>query len=202
MFSLLVSLLGGASGFAAGILFKLHPENPNLGKLPAELWLIGSAVADIIIASSMTYILMTRKKAAVRPRSSTGDRIIRLLALTLETNAITAAVAIMSVIMFFIPSLSPPTSNFYQLGPFLLGKLYSNCFMVLLNQRYHVSESRSGTTATGSSQQASRSDPTGINIELNTRSTVKTDDMGGLGYNSHRSMQTPPPKAQGFGGDF
>jgi len=163
--------MAGASGFAVGIQFRRSHEAAAgiLGELPSILWLIGSAVADVAIASSMTWILLRQRGSRAQP--TTGDRIVRLLALTLETNAVTAAVAIAAAITFFIKSIAPPTTNFYQLGGFLLGKLYSNCFMVLLNQRHHGSEYKpSTTTGSGSSyQHGSRSEASGINIELNSR---------------------------------
>jgi len=180
-----VSLLAGASGFTVGVQFKRKGEASSgiLAELPSILWLIGSAVADITIAISMTWILL-RRKGSSRVQATTGDKIVRLLALTLETNAVTAAVAIATAIIFFIKSIGPPTTNFYQLGGFLLGKLYSNCFMVLLNQRHHGSESRNGTMVSGSFHHASRPETSGINIELSSRSGVRTGTI---------DLQSPPP---------
>jgi len=184
----LIALMAGAAGFAAGIIFKIHSDNPNLGKLPSIFWLIGSAVADFILAGSMTYILL--RKGPARAQSTTGDRIMRLLVLTLETNAITAAVSIASCIIFFIKAIEPPATNFYQLGPFLLGKLYSNCFMVLLNQRHHNPESRSATGGSGSFPHGSRSDPSGFNIELNSRTGAKA---GAANHQNPRPISVRPP---------
>lgn len=75
--------------------------------------------------------------------------------------------------------------------------------MVLLNQRYHGSESRGGSIATGSGSypHASLTEPSGISIEL-TRTTVKTDDMGNMRHNNPRVVRTSLSKARGFDGDF
>jgi len=195
IFSALVALMAGASGFAAGILFRIHSDNPALGTLPSILWLIGSAVADFIIAGSMTWILL--KKGSFKTRSTTGDRIMRLLALTLETNAITAALAIASCIIFFIKSIAPPATNFYQLGPFLLGKLYSNCFMVLLNQRHHGSDSKA---VTSSYQHGSRTEAAGFSIELGSRTGARANTMDLQSFGQVQVRPPLPPKAQDLAG--
>jgi len=83
----------------------------------------------------MAYILLKAKNDTISLQASTGRKVMRLLTLILETNAITAAVAIEVVIIFFIKSISPPRSFVYEVGGYVLGKLYSNCFMVLLHQR-------------------------------------------------------------------
>lgn len=106
--------------------------------------------------------------------------------------------------------------------PFILGKLlvsqvvskraqtnvdfhldrYSNCFMVLLNQRYHGSDSRSGTTASHSYQHGSRPDAQGYSIELRPQAGAKTSKTSSTSYHSPRTVQPPLPKAQGSDDDF
>ncbi|KAJ3575532.1 hypothetical protein NP233_g1037 [Leucocoprinus birnbaumii] len=88
------------------------------------------ALTDIIIAVSMTYI-----NDSIGMSRSLGRKIVRLLTLILETNTITAVVAIETAVIFYVRSIAPPTTNIYEPGGYLLGKLYSNCFMILLNQR-------------------------------------------------------------------
>lgn len=105
-----------------------------------ETWLLASAVTDVTIACSMGYLLMKYRKE--KTSKSTMALVRRLLLLTLETNAVTAAMAIALVTVFFIPSIREPNANIYEALGYTIGKLYSNCFMVLLNQRiyYHTSE--------------------------------------------------------------
>ncbi|KAF5350109.1 hypothetical protein D9756_009062 [Leucocoprinus leucothites] len=107
-----------------------------------ELWLLASAVTDIIIAASMTYLLMRYRKDNRLISPSMIAVLKRILLLTLETNAVTAALAFTLVLTFFIPSITDPKTNVYI-------TLYSNCFMVLLNQRiyYNNHGKSSGTVA-------------------------------------------------------
>jgi len=197
IFILLVSLVAGASGFIAGIQFRLQHKAGTgvLAEIPSILWLVGSAVADITIAGSMTYVLLHRRSAP-RVRRARGDKIIRLLALTLETNAVTAAVAIVTPIIFFAKSTGPPATNIFQIGGFLLGKLYSNCFMVLLNQRHHGPGSRNGTTTSSRRRDGLRSETSDFNIELGTISGAR---IGTVDLQSPQPIPTrepPTPKAQ------
>ncbi|KXN86256.1 hypothetical protein AN958_10309 [Leucoagaricus sp. SymC.cos] len=67
-----------------------------------ELWLVGSAVGDIIIAISMTFILLKATKESSGIDRTLGKKVKRLLTLILETNAVTAAVALEIAITFFI----------------------------------------------------------------------------------------------------
>ncbi|KAF9442158.1 hypothetical protein P691DRAFT_765511 [Macrolepiota fuliginosa MF-IS2] len=157
-----IALLSAASGMASGIRnFQLQNVSRLGESYQALIWLLGSAVTDIVIASSMAYIvcfllslvvyvkidqvsqqpnqLLRMAKGPGAVRASTGRRIMHLLTLMLETNAITAAVAIETVVISLIKSIAPPATNIYEPGGYVLGKLYSNCFMILLNQRHHHS---------------------------------------------------------------
>ncbi|KAJ3565503.1 hypothetical protein NP233_g7591 [Leucocoprinus birnbaumii] len=128
-----LALISCVSGMTAGIHSILSPTHI---KAAENLWLFATAITDILIATSMTHLLVKyRKEGAVA--HSTMAVIKRVLILTLETNAITAAVAIALVTSFLVPSVAPPKTNVYMTLGYILGKLYSNCFMVLLNQRIY-----------------------------------------------------------------
>ncbi|KAF9445257.1 hypothetical protein P691DRAFT_777703 [Macrolepiota fuliginosa MF-IS2] len=176
-----LALLAAACGMASGIRdFQLqnvlHLDENYL--VPIRIWLFGSAVTDIVIASSMAYILLRVTKEPGAVRASTGRRIMRLLTLTLETNAITAAVAIETVVIFFIKPIAPPVTNIYEPGGYLLGKLYSNCFMILLNQRHHHSSNTKTDTTLESGTMPTYS------IELSTMATSSSASRGGT--NAHQ----------------
>ncbi|TFK74294.1 hypothetical protein BDN72DRAFT_80553 [Pluteus cervinus] len=110
-------------------------EIGNVSHLPICIWLVGSAVCDILIASFMTYYL-SRCSSKVR---QTRTLISKLIRMTIETGTITASVATMDVILFLTgqPSLlsaSLPLS-------IVLGKLYSNTTLAMLNSRRDISGS-------------------------------------------------------------
>ncbi|KAJ3569669.1 hypothetical protein NP233_g4900 [Leucocoprinus birnbaumii] len=106
---------------------------------PVELtWLFASAVTDVTIACSMAYLLVRYRRE--KSSKSTMTLVKRILLLTLETNAVTAALAIALICGFLITSIEPPKTNVYMPIGYIIGKMYSNCFMVLLNQRIYYEE--------------------------------------------------------------
>ncbi|KAJ3575676.1 hypothetical protein NP233_g947 [Leucocoprinus birnbaumii] len=152
MICAILALLSCASGMTTGIHSILDPKhsdkasrNPILKEI--NLWLFSTAVTDILIASSMTYLVyntqshsiltlilhppkLVKYKREGAVARSTLTVVKRILILTLETSAITAAVAIALVTSFLVPSITQPKTTVYI-------ALYSNCFMVLLNQRIY-----------------------------------------------------------------
>ncbi|KAF5350067.1 hypothetical protein D9756_009071 [Leucocoprinus leucothites] len=127
-----------------GMIVGIHDVVSTKEIKPAVyLWLFASAITDIVIASSMAYLLMKYQKE--NPSRTTMAIMKRIVLLTLETNAVTAALAIVLVTVCLTPSISPPKTNIYLTFGYTLGKMYSNCFMVLLNQRIYYNAH--GTTA-------------------------------------------------------
>ncbi|KAH9987451.1 hypothetical protein BJV74DRAFT_885570 [Russula compacta] len=96
----------------------------------AFLWSIPSALADILIAVAMTLLLR-------RTRSSGGQFsnsiLIRLVHLTIETNALTASVAVVSFGLY----VAFPNDIYYTFTTGVLGKIYSNTLLVSLNNRIY-----------------------------------------------------------------
>ncbi|KAJ7201464.1 hypothetical protein C8J57DRAFT_1412301 [Mycena rebaudengoi] len=130
----LISLAQAAGGMGSGLGVYLPETSPkdsaatfvNFIRIPLlYLWLIGSAVADILIAISMTYLLLR----VAEP--STQHIIRRVVRLIVETNALTASVAVIALAVF---SGFPGTTYFICPTTILPG-LYSNTLLVLLNNR-------------------------------------------------------------------
>lgn len=94
------------------------------------LWSLPSALADILIAVAMTLLLL-------RARSNEGQFsnfvMIRVVRLTIETNAVTASVAIASFVLF----VAFPNEIYYTFTAGIIGKLYSNTLLVTLNNRIY-----------------------------------------------------------------
>ncbi|KAF8963794.1 hypothetical protein BDZ97DRAFT_1758398 [Flammula alnicola] len=105
----------------------------------AGIWEGGSAACDIIIAVSMSYYLR-RRDTGIKETQVLVSRIIRL---TIETGTLTAAIAIVTLILTFLPGR--PT--FYQASVSVLGKVYSNSMMVAFNSRMRISSVNSTSTA-------------------------------------------------------
>ncbi|KAE9387131.1 hypothetical protein BT96DRAFT_1081114 [Gymnopus androsaceus JB14] len=93
------------------------------------VWLGGAALADILIAVSMIYLLYSAKQNIVFKK--TDKMISRLIRITVETGAITATSAILELILF----RASASSNLHLTIALMLCKIYSNAFMACLNSR-------------------------------------------------------------------
>ncbi|PSS37289.1 hypothetical protein PHLCEN_2v858 [Hermanssonia centrifuga] len=127
-----VSLTQAAGGIASGV---VGLENNNfaaasrkLGQTVAYIWLLGDALADVMIAGAMIYLLQ-------RARSTDHERTNTILAkwvrLTMETNAVTAAVATFA----FVLHVAAPEQSYFICPTFFIGRLYSNSLYLTFNNR-------------------------------------------------------------------
>ncbi|KAJ6494242.1 hypothetical protein C8R45DRAFT_987693 [Mycena sanguinolenta] len=108
--------------------------------VPQTLWLVGAAVADVAIALVLSWTLLSHRSSVI-PSGRTHSLISRVVRLIVETNALTAGVAVIALILFWgVPKHStlvvPPTA--------IIGKLYTNCFIALFNNRSKDVKSTSG----------------------------------------------------------
>ncbi|EMD36318.1 hypothetical protein CERSUDRAFT_95652 [Gelatoporia subvermispora B] len=94
----------------------------------ADVWLGGTALCDVLIASLMVYYL-SRGRTGFKKTDSMINNLIRM---TLETGL--SILSIFELCMFTIFQ-----HNFFHLVPaFMLSKLYSNSLLVLLNNRLTI----------------------------------------------------------------
>ncbi|CAK5282527.1 unnamed protein product [Mycena citricolor] len=128
---LLVALLQCGAGIATGV--RAH----ELGKLSLigtevaqqTIWLVGGAVADVAIAVVLSWTLLHERKGSLPTTQSLITRAVRLI---VETNALTAGVAVIALIIYWgVPAhpalVVPPTA--------IIGKLYTNCLIAVFNNR-------------------------------------------------------------------
>jgi len=94
------------------------------------IWLIGSAVCDLMIVAFMTYTLL-QKRVYIKSTQTIVTRIIRIV---VETGCMTATAATLIVILFF----AFPDKTYYTCVGLTLAKLYSNSFLVILNTRVRI----------------------------------------------------------------
>ncbi|KAH8995474.1 hypothetical protein EDB92DRAFT_208393 [Lactarius akahatsu] len=94
------------------------------------LWLVTSAVVDILIAVAMTLLLRQVRRNEGRFSNYVFPRVVRL---TIETNSLTASVALVSLILY----VAFPNEIYYTCPTGVIGKLYSNSLFVTLNNRIY-----------------------------------------------------------------
>jgi len=124
-----------AMACAAGVATAV--KSSQLGKLSLvstlittqTIWMVGTVVSDIAIAGVISWTLHKATRNSVVQTRTTISRVIWL---TVETNALTASAAVLTLILFFaFPThtslIAPPVS--------ILGKLYFNCLIAVLRNR-------------------------------------------------------------------
>ncbi|KAJ7137302.1 hypothetical protein C8R46DRAFT_1234692 [Mycena filopes] len=102
IFPALIALVSVAQ-CAAGVVTAVKAH--QLGKLSListevieqTIWLAGSAIADVAIAIVLCWTLLRARNKAIRSTHGVINRIVRL---TVETNALTAGVAVLALILF------------------------------------------------------------------------------------------------------
>ncbi|KAJ7057650.1 hypothetical protein C8F01DRAFT_1256279 [Mycena amicta] len=119
----LIALLSIAS-FGGGLLLSFSvlrsSQFIDFGVFATEaaVWLISSAVCDIVLAVAMAYALLTRKTGIDKAVDGYINRIVRL---TIESGSLTAAAALIDVIL----SISFPRSAMNFVVDFPLSTLYT-----------------------------------------------------------------------------
>ncbi|KAH8984017.1 hypothetical protein EDB92DRAFT_1951079 [Lactarius akahatsu] len=99
-----------------------------VSKTAVYLWSIPSALADILIAVAMTLLL---RSASSKLSSFVLIRVVRL---TIETNTLTAGLAITTLVLY----AAFPDKLYYMTK--IIGKVYSNTLLVSLNNRIYFRE--------------------------------------------------------------
>ncbi|GLB45502.1 hypothetical protein LshimejAT787_2300620 [Lyophyllum shimeji] len=93
-----------------------------------HVWLLGDTVSDILIAGSMLWIYCKSR----RHRHGHGNKLLaRLVFLIVETNTLTASMALLSFILY----ARYPGKDLFICTTFVMGKLYSNTLLVTFNNR-------------------------------------------------------------------
>ncbi|GJJ12832.1 hypothetical protein Clacol_007077 [Clathrus columnatus] len=115
-----------------------------------ELWLISGAVADTLIAAVLIYLLLKARGVF----HDTNFALQRLVRLTMESNALSASMAILSLILYF----AAPGTSYFLTPTYFFGKIYANSLLVTFNNRIYISGrsgkiSSGGTSSSGSTRQ-------------------------------------------------
>jgi len=141
--SIIQCTFGIVTAVKANQLGKLSLIGSTKAKVAFQtIWLVGSAVADVAIAVVLSWTLLRARSKTFTKSHKVINRIVQL---TVETNALTAGVAVIAVIVYLsVPAhttlVVPPTA--------IIGKLYTNCLIAVLNNRPIQAEGSTGTSRT------------------------------------------------------
>jgi len=129
-----ISGLGVFQGQYSGFLGSGTESLKDSGVISINvLWLAGSGVADIIIATTLLYLLK-RVTTRLSLKSRTATRVERVMGTAIDTGMITAIAACIELMFFLIL----PNSLVHFVIFYTLPKLYANCLMATLNARLTV----------------------------------------------------------------
>ncbi|KAJ6452273.1 hypothetical protein C8R45DRAFT_1223599 [Mycena sanguinolenta] len=134
--SAVVIVLIALTQFAAGVWVAVEfiRASRNIADIalinaPAETWLIGSFICDLLIAVVMVFLLMTVRRGSNNKR--TMLMINNLIVNTVETGAVTAVLALVELILYE----TSPDTYMHIAVEFVLGRLYCNVLLAALNGR-------------------------------------------------------------------
>ncbi|KAJ7513121.1 hypothetical protein B0H11DRAFT_2268084, partial [Mycena galericulata] len=124
----LIALAQCAGGMGGGIIsfLETNEARDHMHTIFEYLWLISGAVAGILIAGTMIFLLL---KAAVVP--STHDIVKDIVRFTIETNAFSAIVALLGLVLF----VGVPNTTYFICPVMVLPGIYANTLLVALNNR-------------------------------------------------------------------
>lgn len=187
-----IALVQGSAAMAEGIQIYISQNVPGTQDdtfKTTAVWLGGTALCDIIICCAMFYFL-SKSRTGFRATDSLLNKLIRI---TIETGMLTAIIAIIELTLFLTFK-----HNFYHVVPaFMLSKLYSNSFLVLLNSRKSTSK-QSTTSDTfnslpefSASREANRTGAMKVDLAHRTSS----DDIGMVSFSETENLnkQGNPP---------
>ncbi|KAH9980838.1 hypothetical protein BGW80DRAFT_1453794 [Lactifluus volemus] len=128
----ILSVTQACGALLGGLKAAIHGTFGSFKTATPYMWLIVTAVVDILIAVAMLLLLRKTRTNANEGRFSSYV-LPRVVQLTVETNLLTATVAITSFITF----AAFPNELFYTCPTMFIGKLYSNTLFVTLNNRIY-----------------------------------------------------------------
>jgi len=130
----LVSLVQAAGGIGGGVLTYLshNEDHDHNRKIFVFFWLVGDALADILIAGAMAVLLT--KARLQQEHKHTQDIVKRIIRMVIETNTLSMVVAAFSLILFY----GAPNTTYFICPTMVLAKLYSNTLLVTFNNRAFV----------------------------------------------------------------
>jgi len=115
---------------ASGALWDGLKGKSEVIKPALYLWFIAGVLADVLVAIAMIYLLWQSRGNKNRYSSYVLPRVVRL---TIETNTLTATVAIVTFVLYVVF----PNEVYYAASAGVIGKLYSNTLLVTLNNRIY-----------------------------------------------------------------
>ncbi|KAK0481291.1 hypothetical protein IW261DRAFT_1363026, partial [Armillaria novae-zelandiae] len=136
LISSVAAIITGAYCFQTGNITDTH--NTRLS-IVIGVWGGAAALCDVLIAICITYYL-TRYDAGIR---QTQIIVTKLIHLIIETGTVTAAAALVNLVLFF----AFPHQALDGTTAFIIPKLYANTIYMVLNSRFRIMGGRDTYTS-------------------------------------------------------
>ncbi|KAG9312689.1 hypothetical protein JVU11DRAFT_7107 [Chiua virens] len=185
------SFIGGIANAVLITIIREYVKFPK-SEFASIIWLVASAVADILITGTLVLSLM-RRRTGIRVTDQLVNRIIRCesfltrqsrkvrtslnIVVTVQTGLVTAAFAILNVTLFM---------NF--IFDFSLSKLYSNSLLSTLN-------ARSGWKPSSTLQDNVLFGSQAIGLESTTRGHTHIEILSNNDHHASRHLKMVPVQA-------
>ncbi|TCD62066.1 hypothetical protein EIP91_007506 [Steccherinum ochraceum] len=98
------------------------------------MWSSTAIACNSLVTCSMFYYLWRAKRASPLKRTRTTNMLSRMILYTIETGFVAVAGSIMAVVSY----VASPSTSLWFLWIMLIGKLYSNCLLAVLNARLRI----------------------------------------------------------------
>jgi len=160
-----VSVSGLAGAMASGIKTLIVGDLSKLSTFKWEfsLWLGSSALADTMIAMVMTWVLL---RSRTKDYKQTNNVLVKIVRLTVETNIVTASLAIVSLVVLLA---IPQDPNITMTPGFALGKSYTNTLLAILNNRVYMKRGMSPLSSTGNFRLPQQNPEASRSLQLETQ---------------------------------
>jgi len=167
----ILAFMQAGAGFCVGITAMLNQgfsaSQQRNTEVAAGIWLGGNAAVDVIIALTMTYLLLSSRR---QEHGFSSDMLTNIVRLTVETNTITAMMSIISLGVEY----GTPATPYYYTPTAIMGKLYSNTLLVTLNNRLALREMRMRAPIMPSSRDKSSNGRMNVKVETVTLADVES----------------------------
>ncbi|KAH8088914.1 hypothetical protein BXZ70DRAFT_499772 [Cristinia sonorae] len=152
----LFSLVPLVSGICNGVLWthmeRLSDVRAHTFKT-AVTFMTLVATGEVLITASMVFYLRKAKRSTYV--KCTTSLLANLIKLTVETGFICAAAEISAIVLF----ITSPDTTYYILVGLMASKLFSNCFLAVLNSRIHIVGGRNSSERDAEMREGVRLEP-------------------------------------------
>jgi len=180
-----IALAQASAGIATGVKLEAFGTFKEInGLFPSiTVWHVGEATADLIIAVTMTYLLLSKKSGLPKTDYLLG-RIIRLF---VETGSITSTATLVDLVLYYVSK----KSTLHECPAIILPKLYTNTLLAVLNNRVFTARSKwsntessvqtffnaRGILANGTTTVADQEQANSAGIRIDIRTEVPLEDF-------------------------